>query len=70
MVNISIESILILAFQSFFSEMLDLEPILLYVLLINAFFVFVQNLVLAKFRVEYNYKRISLIQIANSLVFL
>jgi len=48
--------------------MLDLEPILLYVLLINAFFAFVQNLVLAKFRVEYNYKKISLIQIANSLI--
>ena len=61
-------SLLILAFQSFFSEMLDLEPILLYILLINAFFAFVQNLVLAKFRVEYNYRKISLIQIANSLV--
>jgi len=67
-ISFIIFSLLILAFQSFFSKMLDLEPILLYVLLINAFFVFVQNLVLAKFRVEYNYKKISLIQIANSLI--
>jgi len=67
-ISFIIFSLLILAFQSFFSKMLDLEPILLYVLLINAFFAFVQNLVLAKFRVEYNYKKISLIQIANSLI--
>jgi O-antigen/teichoic acid export membrane protein len=60
-------SIIILIFQDYFSKLLELDKILIYLLLIHSFFAFVQNFVFAKFRVEYNYKKISIIQIINSI---
>lgn len=59
-------SIFLLIFQDYFSKLLELDKILLYLIIIHSFFMFVQNFVFAKFRVEYNYKRISIIQIINS----
>ena len=61
-------SSVIIIFRQFFSSLLDLESSLICILLIQSFFTFVQNSVFAKFRVEYNYKKVSFVQIMNSLV--
>lgn len=60
-------SIMILIFQDYFSKVLEIQKILINLLLIHSFFLFVQKFVFAKFRVEYNYKKISIIQIINSI---
>jgi O-antigen/teichoic acid export membrane protein len=56
-------SIIMLIFQDYFSKLLELDKILIYLLLVHSFFMFVETFVFAKFRVEYNYKKISIIQI-------
>jgi len=61
-------SAILLFFQDSFSKILDLDNTLIYLLIIHSFASFVQNFVFAKFRVEYNYKKISIIQIINSIL--
>lgn len=60
-------SSVILIFRDFFSNILGLESILIYFLLIHSFASYVHNFVFAKFRVEYNYKKISILQIITSI---
>lgn len=60
-------SSVILIFRNFFSNILGLESILLSFLLIHSFASYVHNFVFAKFRVEYNYKKISILQIITSI---
>lgn len=60
-------SAVIITFQDYFSKTLELDKILIYLLLFHAFFMFIQNFAFTKFRVEYNYKKISIIQIINAL---
>lgn len=60
-------SSLILLFQDFFSNILGLESILIYFLLIHSFATYVNIFVFAKFKVEYNYKKISILQIITSI---
>jgi len=61
-------SIIVLIFHNYFSEIFGLSNILIYILILNSYFSFVQNLVLSKFQVEYNYKKVSLITIFSSLI--
>ncbi|MDO7975808.1 lipopolysaccharide biosynthesis protein [Oceanotoga teriensis] len=61
-------SSIVLIFHNYFSKILELSNLLIFILLLNSFFSFVQNLVFAKFQVEYNYKKVSLITIFSSLM--
>ncbi|MDN5343777.1 MAG: hypothetical protein PWP28_2658 [Oceanotoga sp.] len=61
-------SSIVLIFHNYFSKILELSNLLIFILLLNSFFSFVQNLVFAKFQVEYNYKKVSLITIFISLI--
>ena len=67
-ISFIIFSTVILFFRDFFSNILGLEKILIIFLLIHSFAVYVQNFVFAKFRAEYNYKKISIIQVVNAIV--
>lgn len=64
----SIFSILIILFIDFFSILIGFEKILIIILLVQSFFSFIQNITLAKFQVEYNYKKVSILNILNSLI--
>jgi len=68
LLSFTIFSGVIVAFNGYFSEVLGLEKWLLYFALIHSFFSFVQNFVFAKFGVEYNYRKISMVQISNSII--
>jgi len=68
LLSFAIFSGVMIVFNGFFSEALGLEKWLLYFALIHSFFLFVQNFVFAKFGVEYNYRKISMVQITNSIV--
>jgi O-antigen/teichoic acid export membrane protein len=61
-------SSIVLIFHNYFSKIFELSNLLIFILLLNSFFSFVQNLVFAKFQVEYNYKKVSLITIFSSLI--
>ena len=61
-------STVLAVFNGFFSKTLGLEKWLLFFAPIHSFFSFVQNFVFAKFSIEYKYRKISIVQITNSVV--
>ncbi len=61
-------STVMIVFQNYFSKLLGLDKSLIIIALVYSYASFVQSFVFDKFRVEYNYKKISVIQIVNSIV--
>ncbi|MBO8173588.1 MAG: oligosaccharide flippase family protein [Bacillaceae bacterium] len=55
-------------FGNFIENIIGLSPILLYFLIFQAYFTFVRNSLIAKLRVEYNYKLVSVILILISIL--
>ena len=55
-------------FSNFFLRITNLTSTLFFIMVFEAFFMFVQSFSLAKFRVEYKYKAVSLITIISSIV--
>jgi len=60
--------LLFVVFQSLISRLSGFESIIIFLMLVHAYFSFVKNSIITKFRVLYQYKKISIISIIISLL--